>query len=168
MKKIFIGLVMICLVITNLSSGAAGVITTRIHLNPITAIVEQNVASSLVLTQTLGSSVVATYITSFKPQVWVTSTGSSVTSFAFSGPSMGTSLGGQTDQFGGSLTLPLSWVFHAPSMYPAYGNSLQVGTQTYSVSAQLQMSDGQILYPTAGVIKVGPRPLADSEVSGWH
>lgn len=141
---------------------------SQVNLSPITATIEQNVASSLTLSQTGGSSLVATYIRGVMPQVWRTNTGSSVTSFAFGGPSLGKSLAGQTNIFGGSLTLPMSWKFHAPSIYPSYGSSVQVGTQTYKVGLQVTLSDGSILYPTPATITVNPMTLPTSQVTGWH
>lgn len=162
MNKILLGL---CL----LASGKLfASYASQVNLSPTTAIIEQNVASSLVLSQSGGSSLVATYIRGVMPQVWVTNTGSSVTSFAFSGPSLGNSLQGQTNIFGGSLTLPMSWKFHAPSIYPSYGSSVQVGTQTYSVGLQITLSDGNIIYPTPATVKVNPMTLPSSQVTGWH
>lgn len=147
--------------------GTAGTIAATVNLSPTTGKVEQRIGSSLVVTQSNGNSLFATYIREFKPQVWVTNTGSSVTSFAFSAPPYGSSLAGQTNIFGGSLTLPMSWIFHAPSMYPSAG-SLAMGTQTYSVGGQMTMSDGSIVYPTAATITVQRLTLPSSQVSGWN
>lgn len=155
--------------LSGIAHGAAGTITAKIAVSPISATVEQLVGSSLSLSQVNGSSLVATYIREFKPQVWVTNTGSSVVSFAFSPPTMlGSSLPGQTNQFGGSLVLPMSWRFHQPSIYPSYGSSVQVGTQTFTLGGQMSMSDGTIIYPTTTTITVNHLPLPSSQVSGWH
>lgn len=145
-----------------------GSIGASVFVAPAIATVEQLVGSSLVMQQVNGSSLVALYIREFKPQVWVTNTGSSVTSYAFSGPPLGSSLGGQTNLFGGTLTLPMSWRFHAPSIYPSQGSSVQIGTQTYSVGGQILMSNGQTIYPTKTTITVNPIALPSSEVTGWH
>lgn len=164
MKKFLCGFLFSC------SAFAAVTYTSQINLSPVSAIVEQKVGASLVVTTTGGSSLTGASIVSVKPQVWVTNTGSSTTSFAFGQPFLQRNafVYGNT-LWGGSLTIqPMSFIFHAPSIYPAYGSSIQVGTQTYSVSAQVQMSDGTIFYPTAGTITVGPRPLPSSQVSGWH
>lgn len=145
-----------------------GSIGASLFVAPISALVEQVVSGSLVISQVNGSSVVSTYIQDFMPQVWVTNTGSSVTSYAVSKPSFGSSLAGQNPQFGGTLTLPMSWRFHAPSMYPSYGSSVQVGTQTYTLGAQITMSNGTIVYPTTTTITVSPLTLPSSQVTGWH
>lgn len=141
------------------------------YANPY-AIIEQRVGSSLQLFNSGGSSLNGASIISVKPEVWMTGSGSSNVSYAFSPPSLGPGMSvylpGQTNLFGGSLTLPMSWVFHAPSIYPAYGNSLQVGTQTYSVSATVLMSDGSYIYPTKSTLTVAPKSLPQSQVSGWH
>lgn len=141
------------------------------YANPY-AIIEQRVGSSLVLGNSGGSSLVGASVISIKPEVWVTNTGSSNVSYAFSPPSLGPGIRlvvpGQTARFGGSLTLPMSWVFHAPSIYPAYGNSLQVGTQTYSINVTVLMNDGSYIYPTKATLTVAPKSLPQSQVSGWH
>jgi hypothetical protein len=105
--------------------------------------------------------------------VWVTNTGSSTTSFAFGSPYLGPGANrytpGQTNLFGSSLTMqPIDFIFHAPSIYPAYGNSLQVGSQTYSVRADVLLDNGTTLYSSASTIKVLPIALPDSQQSGWH
>lgn len=164
LKAIF--LLIACLAVS--AHGAAGTYSATVSVVPLVATIEQLVGSSLVMNQTNGSSLVASYIREFKPQVWVTGTGSSVTSFAFSGPPLGSSLAGQTNVFGGTLTLPMSWRFHAPSSYPAFGSSVQLGTQTYSVGGQISMSDGTMVYPTPATIKVNPLTLPSSQVTGWH
>lgn len=165
MKKLLMGIFLTALA----TRMCFATYTSQINLSPTTAVVEQKVGSSLTLSQTGGSSLIATYINDFMPQVWVTGTGSSVTSFAVSKPSFGSSLAGQTNLFGGSLTLPMSWIFHAPSIYPHAGNSVQtLGTQTYSVGAQISLSDGTVIYPTAGTITVNPMFLPSSEMSGWN
>lgn len=142
-----------------------------VYSNPY-SLVEALVGSSLVLGNNSGSSLTGASIIAVIPQVWMTNTGSSNVSYAFSPPSLGPGMSvfvpGQTDKFGGSLTVPMSWVFHAPSIYPAYGNSLQVGTQTYSVSVSVLMNDGTYISPTKATLTVVPRPLPGSQVSGWH
>ena len=160
------------------SAFAATTYSGRVNLSPVSAIIEQKVGSSLEIFTTGGSSLAGASLISVSPQVWVTNTGSSTTSYAASPPSVGPGMRvyisgnsgqwGSGSSIGGSLTLPMSFVFHAPSIWPAYGNSLQVGTQTYSVGAIVQFSDGTTFYPTAGTVKVLPLPLPDSQVSGWH
>jgi len=162
-----------CLFLCLLASNAysATTYTSQINLSPTTAIIERIVGSSLVITTAGGSSLVGTSIISVVPQVWMTNDGSSNISYAASPPSLGPGMPvfvpGSTLN-GGSLTLPMSFVFHAPSIYPSYGSSVQVGTQTYSVSAQVQFNDGTIIYPTKATITVLPMPLPSSQVSGWH
>lgn len=167
MKKIFLSFLLAAQ-----AFGAVNSYSSRVNLAPVTAIIERIVGSSLVITNSGGSSLRGASVVSVVPQVWVTNTGSSTVSFAASPPSLigGGSIfvAGQTNLFGGSLTLPQQILFHAPSIYPQYGSSIQVGTQTYSVSAVVQLSDGTILYPTAATITVLPMPLPASQVSGWH
>lgn len=150
------------------ANPTAGAIGASVFVSPQITTIENLVGGSLFLYQNNGSSLIATYIEEFKPQVWVTSTGSSVTSYACSTPSLGSSLQGQTNLFGGSLTLPMSWRFHTPSYYPAYGAPAQSGASTFSVGGQLTLSNGQVIFPQSTTIVVNPLALPPSQISGPH
>lgn len=165
MKKLILLLLLLAVPRGYALNGSIG---ASLHVAPIVSVIQQVITGSLVMAQVNGSSVVSTYIQDFMPQVWVTGTGSSVTSYAVSKPSFGSSLAGQTNVFGGQLTLPMSWRFHSPSTYPSSGSSVQVGSQTYTLGAQITMSNGQIIYPTTTTIKVNPLTLPDAQVTGWH
>lgn len=139
---------------------------------PISSYIERRVGASIVIANVGGSSLVGASIISVRPEVWMTNSGSSAVSFAAErvamGPGMNVFVPGQTNLFGGCLTIPWGLTFHAPSIYPAYGSSVQVGTQTYSVSASILMSDGTYIYPTKQTITILPLPLPDAQVTGWH
>ena len=165
MKKIILLLLLLAVPRAQAQEGSIG---ASLYVAPIVSVIQQVVSGSLVISQINGSSVVATYIQDFMPQVWVTNTGSSVTSYAVSKPSFGSSLAGQNPTFGGTLTLPMSWRFHSPSIYPSQGSSVQTGTQTYTLGAQITMSNGTIVYPTTTTIRVNPISLPDAQVTGWH
>lgn len=156
-----------------LAYGADPTYTSTLTVAPTSSIIERRVGASITINSSGGSSLVGASVLSVMPRVWITQTGSSVTSFAFGGPQLGPGgnvfIPNMVIGSAGSLVLqPMSFVFHAPSMYPAYGNSLQKGTQTYSVSAQVLLSNGTTLYPTESTITVDPITLPTSQVSGWH
>lgn len=163
------------LLLPNICHAAAVSYSATVNLAPQTATIEQRVGSSIQISATGGSSVNGASVVAVVPRVWVTNTGSSTTSFAAETvctqswcPNV--YVPGQTNLFGGSLTIPWGFKFHASSRYPQYGNSLQIGTQTYSVGADISMSDGNVIYARSGVntVLVNPIALPDSQVSGWH
>ena len=159
---------LIAILALGISLTGYGAYQAILNLAPTTTTVEKVVGASLVISQnngTQGSSVIGV-----TPQVWSTVSGASVYSFAMSAPPVGP---GQTvfvasgsQAAGTSLVMPLSFVFHSPSIYPYYGSSVQVGNQTITVSAIVNMLDGTTVYPTGTVITVNPLPIPGTQQSG--